>query len=498
MKRLTPERREMQHPTLSRSSYLLVLVPVTLFFLITIRPGHDWGGDFAQYIGHARSLVEGKPYDDIGYVYCPYRPSLGPREYPPGFPFLLAPLYALFGLSFIVFKLEMVFFLVASIAVIVFFSKEYISDRARLAFVLLFALNPWVVSLKDSVISDIPFLLALYLFLVWASKVYASRRFTARAAVLCGILIFVAYMIRGPGLLLIPVLLGYDLYDNKRISLFGLMAVLTAIVLILLSKVFFHSEVSYLEQMQQWSPDVVLVNAQHYLRTFLRLWPEVLGIEASKYVVRVLMSLLAIVGLAVRGRIGIGEVFLAGYVLLILFFPFQQGLRYLLPVIPLYFFYLLIGVEFLARRTRRGTSRYAMIGAFGILACASYLSGLVNVVKDARTIPDGPFSVEAVQMINYVRENAESDATLAFRKPRVLALFTERESTTYPPSAESDLILEYFAGASVDYLIIDTHDETDREYLLPLVHENSSYFREFYRNERFVAYTFTKGSEVDR
>ena len=43
-------------------------------------------GDYAQYLSHARALVEGRAYADIGYIYTTHAPSVGPRAYPPGLP----------------------------------------------------------------------------------------------------------------------------------------------------------------------------------------------------------------------------------------------------------------------------------------------------------------------------------------------------------------------------------------------------------------------------
>lgn len=62
----------------------------------------NWGappgyGDHAQYLTHARAIVEGRPYTDIGYIYHAAAPMIGPRAYPPGLPVTLAPIVALAG-----------------------------------------------------------------------------------------------------------------------------------------------------------------------------------------------------------------------------------------------------------------------------------------------------------------------------------------------------------------------------------------------------------------
>ena len=39
---------------------------------------HDWGDDWGQYVLHAKNLATGNPYADIGYLYNPDRPRVGP------------------------------------------------------------------------------------------------------------------------------------------------------------------------------------------------------------------------------------------------------------------------------------------------------------------------------------------------------------------------------------------------------------------------------------
>jgi hypothetical protein len=72
-----------------------ILVVACVFQLLSIRDGQPWGDDFAQYIAHARNLVEGRPYGDVGVLRAGQ--FLGPAEYPPVFPLMLAPVYCLFG-----------------------------------------------------------------------------------------------------------------------------------------------------------------------------------------------------------------------------------------------------------------------------------------------------------------------------------------------------------------------------------------------------------------
>src|SRR5579883_3684007 len=84
---------------------ILIIVAIFVFSACTIRDGQVWDDDPAQYILHARNIAEGRPYSQTGYIFNPEYGTLGPRSYPPGFPLLLAPVWALRGLDLNAMKL---------------------------------------------------------------------------------------------------------------------------------------------------------------------------------------------------------------------------------------------------------------------------------------------------------------------------------------------------------------------------------------------------------
>ena len=89
-----------------RKIYILPFIIVALtaaIYLISFRPGHDWGGDFSEYIAQAKSISEG--YDFPGKFVGTY----GSFIYPWGFPLLLSPIYSLFGLNIFASKKELAY-----------------------------------------------------------------------------------------------------------------------------------------------------------------------------------------------------------------------------------------------------------------------------------------------------------------------------------------------------------------------------------------------------
>src|SRR5208283_3468747 len=123
---------------------LLVIATITLF--CTLTNGHNWGDDFSSYIMQAKSITELNPHDFIEANRFTVENSFytygAPIAYPWGFPVLLAPFYAVFGLNMIGLKLlGVISFLIFIVLLWVGFRK-YHSPVWLLCLVCFFSLNP--------------------------------------------------------------------------------------------------------------------------------------------------------------------------------------------------------------------------------------------------------------------------------------------------------------------------------------------------------------------
>ncbi len=83
---------------------LLILIVLTsgIVGFLTLTRGHDWGDDFAAYIMQAQSIADGKMQQLVQRSTFAVEASsgrFGPVTLPWGFPLLLAPVYALFGMK---------------------------------------------------------------------------------------------------------------------------------------------------------------------------------------------------------------------------------------------------------------------------------------------------------------------------------------------------------------------------------------------------------------
>ena len=110
-------------------------------------------------------------------------------------------------------------------------------------------------------------------------------------------------------------------------------------------------------------------------------------------------------------------------------FPWTQGIRYLLPVWPVFLVYALYGAEALLDRVQAPMPRACLV-ALAALACClfgfrSVENGIGNL-QHGRAYDSGPYSADAQAAFRYVREALPEDASVVFFKPRLLFLMTER------------------------------------------------------------------------
>ena len=193
---------------------IFIILIIGIFYLASIRTGHNWGGDFGMYIQHAKNISEGVNYRETGYIYNPSSPSLAPKMYPPIYPLLLSPVYKCFGLNLEAMKIEIILFFLFSLFIIFKVFKERLPFKYIVLLIAVLGFNPFFWQRKDNVLSDIPFLFFIYLSIYFTHKAYLSNSFKKnqmQSIILVSILFYLSYGTRNIGIVLIPSLFFYDI-----------------------------------------------------------------------------------------------------------------------------------------------------------------------------------------------------------------------------------------------------------------------------------------------
>jgi hypothetical protein len=439
-----------------RLGLVVVLLTSVAMQILMWSDGQIWGGDFAQYIEQAASLLNGTVEEFIASNML-MMPNGGPVTYPWGFPLLLTPVYMLFGLNLLALKASMLLHFLSFLIVSWFIFREELLPKERLLFVAVFAFNPFLLQFGDNILSDVPFLLISTLsFLVLSRLKSIETTWNAFAgAILLGLCFAWATATRSNGILL-PltysllllsltfkifsariegILEDFKIFSNS-IEKRRLILHLVPLIVFTLGTVALRSTIpdhqsSHLDFLKEVSSESILQNLRIYsilVKDFFG--PSYLG-AGPAYLGFVLYAAsipFLLLGVIQNWKESIGVLI---YVLLTLglyiVWPAIEGLRFIFPILPFYVYFVFLGLRRL--KDLPSAVRISPLVPSILLVFIFFVFSIVllffNISNDRRK-DDGPFTVQAQEMLDFIREKIPADDVVVFRKPRVVRLLTGR------------------------------------------------------------------------
>ena len=485
-----------------------VLACVGFFHVATIREGHTWGDDFSAYIHHAKNLVEGRPYAQIGYIPNPAN-LIAPRSYPPVFPCLLAPVYAWFGLNLTAMKIELILCFLLSLLMIFFVLRELTDPSSAVAVTALVGFNPYFWEFKDEILSDIPFLFLTYttIFLILrADRPSTPSRRRLLDGLLAGVTALLACETRTVGVVLVAAVVVTDLIRFRRPTMRTWLVVLPVIVFKALTLSAAHGESGYFTQLRtSFNPHLAWINADFYSREIRDLWRNGYTRGPMR---AIFLAMNGLAGLGYGRRLlrpsqhhprwegsvaarwgrdrktSLCEIFLLLYGVMTFLWPLYQGIRLFIPLIPLYIFYAAVGLEWVADRCRRPSARPAQAVMLALIS-TSYLARYTTL--DYGPIREGVGRPETVELLDYLKRESPPEAVVIFAKPRLLALWTDRKASVYHEAPDEEL-LGYFDRIGAEYAITAKGFTEDQARFRPFLERQAGRFEIAFANAEFTAY----------
>ena len=138
----------MRIGTFSLAAFFLFCLALNI---LTLYNGHNWGGDFAQYLIHAQNLLSHRPYT-AGIM---LEQNI---IYPPGFPLLLAPWIQFWGVNFILLKTLNIFCWIGALLFLHRLAKEHTDRSMALLCTMLLSVSSVFFVFKQNILSDMPFM----------------------------------------------------------------------------------------------------------------------------------------------------------------------------------------------------------------------------------------------------------------------------------------------------------------------------------------------------
>lgn len=420
--------------------------------------GHDWGGDFAQYVHQAVCIVNGtvEAYVDTNAaMMAASSRAPGPDVYPWGWPLVLSLVVRLRGIDWLAFKGVLVALYLVQVLVVYRGLAAHLRRRDAWLIGLLFSVNPFMLGFLNQVMADLPFtvLSTVALFRIWRAETEPTDRLVRGARALpLGMLIGAALLTRTNGILLLAPLglvqlkhvievarsrgprtgggLGQALLRAALERAPGYLAPYAAfaITVAAMGMAYPDGGASHVDRLSMISGATLARNLHYYATLVLVFFEGVPG----RHLVCLLFAGLAGVGLMTHGARSLSVVsyIVLTYILYVVWPGTFQGLRHLIPVLPFIAYYSFAGFRRLEARLSPPTARGLRI-AGGALLCylvaAMFVLSSLEVranLASGREPPEGPYTPEAQAMFTYVKEQAGEGDPVVFSKPRVFHLLT--------------------------------------------------------------------------
>jgi hypothetical protein len=431
---------------------LKTFVPIIAIALVSsalavamLNHDHDWGDDFAAYIMQAASVVHGTERQEVARAAFSVQQSsryFGPVVTPWGFPALLAPVYAeCGGVNIWCLKLVNVPLFALFVAAFWVFAASRLPRVDALLLTSVLAFNPVLLAFENFVLSDLAFLFlsTLAIALIDIVVVQPARpEGSPRGNAAIGAAMFLAFFVRANGALLVPTLFVTQLVlylrrrrrheIQKRPPATALLPYAVFVALALVAAIVF--------------PGAGLSDAQHYRTlTVARLLENV-----SAYLVvpsiffwpipfydlfyGALFPFL-ICGLAWYSRDDVPAVVYSGLTLMIfVFWPEQQGVRYIFPVLPFFVYFCYRGMKANAFGL---TDRYRSAGtvvtrAMWIAVVIMFVLASIRIARQRSSPAAGAFQPASLEMFEAIKARTAPSDVVIFDKPRLMRLMTDRDA----------------------------------------------------------------------
>ncbi len=485
------------------SKLVLALVMLTSAILSILRFNSFQVGAFtddAHYVVLAESLASGQGYRLINFPDPPVE-----RNFPFGWSLVLSPIAALFPNNFTALKLLSFAFWLASIPLAYRLFAPRIATPYLEILIALIALNP-VLGVSGMLMSEVAYLfsslLALNILDYWGNHNQKDWLLVVVvAAALC------TQLIRTVGISILLMLILYLLVSRR----FRQLAIAVAITALgMLPQFWLNSQsggsvISSGYESQVFGsplltkPAEMWQNVQAYFgemisNSLVPVFGPNIASAFSKFglgiippLLNVLILLILALGVILSFRqFKASDLYVALYFVGILtFWNPQVGSaqdRFLIPLIPFLYFYLLQAIIWLARHVPNLKARYVPVVVLG-------LASFIVLFSVARNIQDwqSPIRNRMTDLsigTTWIRENTPQQSIVMVRDPVPDYLYARRKTVAYPRDGQD--VEKTIVSNGVNYIMLAPKLQTPRTYdlddfaksnLLPLLTSNSSRFR---------------------
>ncbi len=477
----------------------------------------DLNGDNAYYYVLGKALSQGEGYVNIASI------NKAPNNhYPPGYPFILSMFMHLSDTPIFLKLINGIFLLIS--LYLFYYLFKFFSRSSKIAFVTVFflLLNSHLLLYGTMIMSEVSFILLSFLCIYLVHKAdLENNLFRKPHLYLILITLVGSYYIRSTGLALFAGLMLYFLINRYwEAAVFIAIGFITlAIPWIIRGQKLGGS--SYIKPLVMINPyraelgnadmadyfNRIITNVSRYITReipnsslpFIKV-NYLSDISPIEWLIGLPVLALIVYGLYKLGRRGL---IIISYVvttfgILLLWPEVWTGVRFVLPVVPLLFFALIMGVYngmnyVLARLKSKLSFNMLILLVFGIAFIAPIQSIHMKSKIDYPKAWKNYFSVAG-----WFKRNNIKDAVVICRKPMLFHVNSGTYTSTFKYSNDEKEVMDDLNRKQTDYVILDNLGYRQTyEYLFPVINNQKENFLSVFKLENPDTYLLKYNSTTE-
>lgn len=419
---------------------------------------HDWGDDFAMYLQQSKNIISGSPQTANHYLFNPDVPEYAPKTYSVGFPLILSPIWMFKTNKILLAK----FILVICFAFILFLVYQIVRKRidsisfaALITALIGFAY--YLMDLEKQILADLP----LFLWIsFWWYLLTNGKPKTHIALVVTGIVCAMAYLTKTMGATCLAATVIYLLINSRKEDLYQNIKN-SALVLLVFASTVFAINVLCKQEGSNDSHFLSLIFSENIEQTILQniliyknetlAMIGTLGHHEISVIARISSYFWCILFMAgfvmdMRKELRAEHIFCLLYLAGILVFPnFEQGNRYLIPLVPFFFYF-----AFVPFADKLKYSKH-LVGSVMVLILALQL---LSMDKKASFKNQRAFQSDAMKMYEEIKRKTKKEDHLLTTKPRLIGFMTERDCGTVAKEATEEAVERFIKRENIRQILI--------------------------------------------
>jgi 4-amino-4-deoxy-L-arabinose transferase-like glycosyltransferase len=492
----------VKSPRAKQRLLLCLLAFITFFIWFSPALKDDlgyYGGDSAQYIIVAQSVVKGEGLRAINYPATPLWTKA------PLFPLMLVPIIYFFGVNLYLLHLFIILLSCLLVVLIYIYFSSFLDNKQSLLLAGIIGFNYFFFITTSRILTEIPFTILVILSFIYLERYKKRESVFNKYLILFSLSFISAYFVRYIGIVIYLSSVIYILFTSKgtlKIRL-GKIAIFSLVFFVFVlgwglrnhflgNPAYISSYSSQFFLIDPYDPQKgnidlylllkrILINISYY-------YPVFIGKLLFPFVkVRFILDAVAIfifIGLLmkVKNRLSAVDIFFTIYFLFIISWPNKDFFRYLMPVyfIILYYFYFFLESILKIFCPRRVRTTCILLFLSFIL-----INNSIFTYKKIHSKPPTshhPFIKNFLSLHNWLNNNIkDKSAIVVSRKASITYFYTGLQSFCFPFINNPDLIWKKIKDTKARYLLVDEFSLETKRYLLPFFSKYSENLELVYR-----------------